>query len=221
MPVKWRCHLKPLVLGEGNRNPKWAAPLSGFKLLQKKKIIYTFFFLLFYRTHSWTFNVFVSYHFQKWKQLTSSNRVLVFWFKNTIQNESSDTHTYIRTYMQSTWLQRTICKITWATSLGKLIPLYVMSGLMCIEESNMAIVLKYLPIHEKCFNSRDISKSHSCCLHINLPTSIERCHIVIGRVVWKEYNHLQDALQKQCIVCILVDRRCDWVNSLGIYRFTF
>ena len=42
---------------------------------------------------SWTFNVFVSYHFQKWKQwpqvaVTSSSSIWVSWFKNTIQNES-------------------------------------------------------------------------------------------------------------------------------------
>lgn len=33
----------------------------------------------------------------------------------------------------------------------------------------MAIALKDRAIHEKCFNSPDISKSDSCCLHINLP----------------------------------------------------
>ena len=54
----------------------------------------------------------------------------------------------------------------------------------------MAIVLKDQTIHEKCFNSPDISKSDSCCLHINLPTSIERCLVLIERAVWGEYNHM-------------------------------
>lgn len=57
----------------------------------------------------------------------------------------------------------------------------------------MAIALKDQAIHEKCFNSPDISKSDSCCLHINLPTLIEQCRVLIGRAVWGEYNHLQVA----------------------------
>lgn len=69
-----------------------------------------------------------------------------------------------------------------------------MFGLMCIEEINMAIVLKDQAIHKECFNSSDISKSDSCCLHINLPISIEQCHVLIGGAVWAEYNHLQVAL---------------------------
>lgn len=57
----------------------------------------------------------------------------------------------------------------------------------------MAIVLKDQAIHKKCFNSPDISKSDSCCLHINLPASTEQCHVLIGRAVGREYNHLQVA----------------------------
>lgn len=62
-----------------------------------------------------------------------------------------------------------------------------------MNEINMAIALKDQAIHEKCFNRADISKSDSCCPHINLPTSIEQCHVLIGRAVQAEYNHLQVA----------------------------
>lgn len=54
----------------------------------------------------------------------------------------------------------------------------------------MAIVLNDRAAHEKCFNSPDISKSDSCCLHI-FPL---HQHVLIGRLVWEGfYNHLKVA----------------------------
>lgn len=88
------------------------------------------------------------------------------------------------------WLQHTIYEIIRAAIPGNW-SLNVMSELMCTEEINMAFALKDQAVHEKCFNSPDISKSDSCCLHINLPTSIEQCLFLIGRAVWGECNHLQ------------------------------
>ncbi len=124
-------------------------------------------------------------------------------FHITFRNEDTDLKHYVpfqktqykmnpATHVQSTWLQHTIYKITRAaTPVNR--SLYVMSELMCIEEINMAIALKDQAVHEKCFNSPDISKSDGCCLHINLPSSIEQCLVLIGRAVWGECNHLQVA----------------------------
>lgn len=48
----------------------------------------------------------------------------------------------------------------------------------------MAKALKDQTVHEKCFNSPDISKSDSCCLHINLSASAEQYIVLIGEAVW-------------------------------------
>lgn len=77
-----------------------------------------------------------------------------------------------------------------------------MSWFMCIGEIIKTVAVTG-HIHEKWFNSPNISKSDSFCRHINLPTSTGQCCVLIGRAVWGEYNHLHIRQLKKHTVCLL------------------
>lgn len=133
------------------------------------------------RKDSETFSVFVSYHFEKWKKWPQLNSMWVSWFKKiTTQNESCCTCAIHMIHTQSIRLKEQLLRESdlsmWRPSLCAWTRLILQS--------------RWKAIHEKYFNSPDISKSDSCCLHINLPTSIEQCLVLIGGAVRGECNHL-------------------------------